>query len=162
ARPGRGAGEAGRRGQGGAPTAHGGQADGGHTRPEVGVCRHATNIQGAAVLDAAAPGVLASYPRLATGANCSIPFAPGRSSGRHGACQNVSARHEAGPLEGLAAGDVLRITPRGRNTPAFVADALQFLNEVRADAAPAERLAHRHVDVTVGAVVMEQDVPGRG
>src|SRR5262249_38682452 len=56
-----------------------------------------------------------------------------RPSQRHSARQNVPARNEAGPLECLAAGDILRIAPCCRDAPALVTDSLQFLNQVRAD-----------------------------
>src|SRR5262245_19456818 len=95
---------------------------------------------------------------------CDVPctISESRSSRQLLAGQNVPARNEAGPLEGLAAGSVFRIAPRRRDAPALVTDALQFLNQVRADAAPPERLTHGHVNVAVGPVVMEQDVPSPG
>ncbi len=82
-------------------------------------------------------------------------FAKRQDSQRHSARQNVSARNEAGPLECLAAGDILRIAACCRDAPALVTDALQFLNQVGPDAALSKRLAYFHVDVALGPIVMD-------
>src|SRR4051812_44871270 len=83
-------------------------------------------------------------------------------SHRHRPLQKVSARHEACPLECSAACDILRMAPCCRYTPALVANALEFLNQVRANAVSSERLSHLHVDVAVGTIVMEQHISSRG
>jgi len=76
------------------------------------------------------------------------------SSGNR-AFQDVTARNETGLLKRPATREILGIATRCGNTSAFVADALEFLNQVSADAPPPERLGYFHVNVAVGTIVME-------
>jgi hypothetical protein len=74
----------------------------------------------------------------------------------------VGAGNEARLLEGATGGDVAGVTAGARNASRFVADAFQFLNEVRAEAAQAKGLRHLHPDVAVGRVVVVEDASGGG
>jgi hypothetical protein len=51
----------------------------------------------------------------------------------------------------LPAGDIFRIAPRCWDAPALVTNALELLNQKRAQSAFSERLAHFHVNVAAMA-----------
>ena len=70
---------------------------------------------------------------------------------------NVRERNEPGFLERPSGCRIRRVATRAGNGAEFVAQSLQFLDEVRAQAAPPKRLSHFHVDVTIRPVVVEQD-----
>src|ERR1051325_2881263 len=74
--------------------------------------------------------------------------------------QDVSTGNEARLLKRPAAGDVRGIATGCRHIPLLVADPLQLLNQIRAEAAPSEWFGHCHVNVAIGPVVMEKAAAG--
>src|ERR1700685_3805455 len=80
----------------------------------------------------------------------------GASDLRHKrAGQDVGAWDKASLLEGFAGGDVVGAATGARNAAHLIADLLQFLHYVAAQAALTEWLLDSHVNVAVGAVVMK-------
>jgi hypothetical protein len=75
--------------------------------------------------------------------------------------QDVPAGNEAGILKRFATRDIPWIATRRGNAPAFVADSLQFLNQVRAKALSSKWRGHFHVDVAVRTIVMEENISSR-
>src|SRR5438552_9802467 len=74
-----------------------------------------------------------------------------------GTIENVREGNEPGSLQCPAGRVVRRVATRAWNGAEFVTRALQFLDEVGAQAAPAKRLTHFHVEIAIGPVVVEQD-----
>lgn len=81
---------------------------------------------------------------------------------RKRAGQNISAWHEAGALESLAARDVLGVAAGGGNVTTFAADSLQLLHQIGTKSAPPMAFRHLHVNVSVRRIVMKKDSTGCG
>src|SRR5437899_1740458 len=89
------------------------------------------------------------------GKHCHPP--DGRSFRCDRSDENVRKWNEPGSLKSPTGCDVRRVATRAWNGPDFVADALQFLDEVRTQAAPPKRLSHVHIDIAVGPIVVKQN-----
>ena len=76
---------------------------------------------------------------------------------RKGSREHVREGNETSLLECAARGDVGWIATGAGNSTEVISRALQFLDEPRAKAAAAKWLGHFHVNVTVRAIVVEQD-----
>lgn len=76
--------------------------------------------------------------------------------------EDVGERDKTGFLEGAARSDVGGAAAGAGNRAEVVGGAFEFLDEVGTEAAAAVGFADFHVDVAVGAVVMEEDAASRG
>ena len=83
-------------------------------------------------------------------------IAPFSSRILEGSVQNVSERNESGALESASGRFIAGIATSARNCTQRVGFAFEFLDEVGAKAFAAFARVDLHVDVAVGAVVMEK------
>src|SRR3989442_1148337 len=80
----------------------------------------------------------------------------------HCSIENLREGNEPGSLEGPTGWDVGRIATRAGNGAEFVAQPLQFLDQVGAQAAPPKRLTHFHVEVAIRPIIVKQDASFAG
>src|SRR5688500_7807504 len=107
------------------------------------------------------PGALSFFRRRNGGLHCAGALCREvqRSEGAH---ENVSARNESRSLKGFARRDVVEVAAGGGGVAVFVGGALEFLDGVGAETAAAELFGDGHIEVAVGAVVVEEDAAGGG